>query len=137
MKNIITLLIGTYFGWVLLSSEVVSWYRIQEMFWFDNIHMYGVIGSAIATGALSVWLLKKFKTKNINGEELAFKKPIFKPKSQIIGGITFGFGWAIIGACPGPLFTLLGSGYWVIGIALVAAMLGALSYSMLKDKLPH
>ena len=137
MKNIITILIGSYFGWVLLSSEVVSWYRIQEMFWFDNFHMYGVIGSAIVTGALSVLLLKKFKTKNINGEELAFKKPIFKPKSQIIGGITFGFGWAIIGACPGPLFSLIGGGYWIMLLALFAALTGAYLYSLIKEKLPH
>ena len=137
MKNLITLLIGTYFGWVLLSSEVVSWYRIQEMFWFDNFHMYGIIGSAIATGALCVYLLRRFKTKDINGNELAFKKPIFKPKSQLVGGITFGLGWAIIGACPGPLFTLIGSGYWVIGIVIVAAMIGALTFSLLQNKLPQ
>lgn len=136
MKNIITLLLGIYFGWILLSSEVVSWYRIQEMFWFDSFHMYGVIGSAIITGSLCVWLLKKLRTKDIDGQELKFKKPTFKPKSQILGGTIFGLGWAIIGACPGPIFILIGSGHWVIFIVLASALLGVLAYSILKHKLP-
>jgi uncharacterized membrane protein YedE/YeeE len=137
MKNIITVLLGVYFGLILLSSEVVSWYRIQEMFWMDNFHMYGVIGSAIATGALSVWLLRKYKLKDINGNELAFKKPSFKPKSQITGGIIFGLGWAIVGACPGPLFALFGAGYWIILLVIAGALLGVFTLSKVKDKLPE
>lgn len=137
MKNIITLFLGLFFGWVLLSSEVISWYRIQEMFYFDNFHMYGIIGSAIVTGMLSIFLIKKFKVKDAKGNSLEFKHPPVKPKANILGGVAFGFGWAMTGACPGPLYALAGAGYWTHIITLVFAAIGVLVYGLLQKRLPH
>ncbi|MBP9180975.1 MAG: YeeE/YedE family protein [Bacteroidia bacterium] len=136
MKNIKYLLVGVLFGTVLTKTEAVSWFRIQEMFRFQSFHMYGIIGSAIAVGALSVWLLKKFNVKSINGEEIVIPDKQFS-KGQIYGGIIFGMGWALAGACPGPLYALLGAGYSVIIVGLLSAMLGTWVYSYLKPKLPH
>jgi uncharacterized membrane protein YedE/YeeE len=136
MKNIKYLLVGILFGTVLTKTEAVSWFRIQEMFRFQSFHMYGIIGSAIAVGALSVWLLKKFNVKSINGEEIVIPDKQFS-KGQIYGGIIFGMGWALAGACPGPLYALLGAGYSVIIVGLLSAMLGTWVYSYLKPKLPH
>ena len=136
MKNIKYLLVGILFGTVLTKTEAVSWFRIQEMFRFQSFHMYGIIGSAIAVGALSVWLLKKFKVKSINGEEIVIPDKQFS-KGQIYGGFIFGMGWALAGACPGPLYALLGAGYSVIIVGLLSAMLGTWVYSYLKPKLPH
>lgn len=136
MKNIKYLLVGILFGTVLTKTEAVSWFRIQEMFRFQSFHMYGIIGSAIAVGALSVWLLKKLKVKSINGEEIVIPDKQFS-KGQIYGGIIFGMGWALAGACPGPLYALLGAGYSVIIVGLLSAMLGTWVYSYLKPKLPH
>ena len=109
MKYIKYLLVGILFGIVLTKSEAVSWYRIQEMFRFQSFHMYGVIGTAVVVGAISVFLIKKLKIKTINGEKITFVPKEFN-KGNIIGGLLFGFGWAITGACPGPLFAQLGSG---------------------------
>ena len=136
MKNIKYLLVGILFGTVLTKTEAVSWFRIQEMFRFQSFHMYGIIGSAIAVGALSVWLLKKFKVKSINGEEIVIPDKQFS-KGKIYGGTIFGMGWALAGACPGPLYALLGAGYSVIIVGLLSAMLGTWVYSYLKPKLPH
>ena len=136
MKNIKYLLVGILFGTVLTKTEAVSWFRIQEMFRFQSFHMYGIIGSAIAVGALSVWLLKKFKVKSINGEEIVIPDKQFS-KGQIYGGTLFGMGWALAGACPGPLYALLGAGYSVRIVGLLSAMLGTWVYSYLKPKLPH
>lgn len=136
MKNIKYLLVGILFGTVLTKTEAVSWFRIQEMFRFQSFHMYGIIGSAIAVGVLSVWLLKKFKVKSINGEEIVIPDKQFS-KGQIYGGTIFGMGWALAGACPGPLYALLGAGYSVIIVGLLSAMLGTWVYSYLKPKLPH
>lgn len=136
MKNIKYLLVGILFGTVLTKTEAVSWFRIQEMFRFQSFHMYGIIGSAIAVGALSVWLLKKFKVKSINGEEIVIPNKQFS-KGQIYGGTIFGMGWALAGACPGPLYALLGAGYTVIIVGLLSAMLGTWVYSYLQPKLPH
>ena len=136
MKNIKYLLVGILFGTVLTKTEAVSWFRIQEMFRFQSFHMYGIIGSAIAVGALSVWLLKKFNVKSINGEEIVIPDKQFS-KGQIYGGFIFGMGWALAGACPGPLYALLGAGYSVIIVGLLSAMLGTWVYSYLKPKLPH
>src|SRR6187402_2530722 len=109
-ENFIYLFIGGLFGIVLVKSEVVSWFRIQEMFRLQSFHMYGVIGTAVVTGMISVWLIKKFNIKTIKGETIHFQKKNFT-KDQIIGGLIFGFGWAMTGACPGPLFAQLGAGF--------------------------
>ncbi|CAG5081448.1 YeeE/YedE family protein [Parvicella tangerina] len=136
-RNIITLFIGIYFGYVLLSSEVISWYRIQEMFYFESFHMYGIIGSAIITGIASIWLIKRFQLKSAEGAKPEFKQKPLQPYANIIGGLLFGLGWALTGACPGPLYALLGNGYWIVGFIILFAILGAFLYERVKHKLPH
>jgi hypothetical protein len=136
MKNIKFLLIGVLFGTVLTKTEAVSWFRIQEMFRFQSFHMYGIIGSAIAVGMLSIWLIKKFKVKSIEGEEILIVDKQFS-KGQIIGGTIFGMGWALSGACPGPLYALVGAGYATILVVIASALLGTWLYGYFKPRLPH
>jgi hypothetical protein len=136
MKNLKFLLYGAIFGIVLTKSEVISWYRIQEMFRFQSFHMYGIIGSAVVVGAISILLLKKFNFKSASGEEIGYPSKPFN-KGVIFGGAIFGLGWALTGACPGPLFALVGNGYGVILVALFFAILGAWFYGLMQDKLPH
>lgn len=130
------LLVGLLFGVVFVKAEIISWFRIQEMFRFQSFHMYGVIGSAIAVGALSIFLIKKFNIKTMYGEEVEFHKKEFN-KGQIFGGLLFGLGWAITGACPGPLFAQIGTGATVIIITLLSAIAGTWVYGYFRDKLPH
>lgn len=137
MRYLKFFLIGIFFGVVLIKSEVVSWFRIFEMFHFDSFHMYGVIFTAIAVGATSVLLIKKFDIKSIDGSPINLKPKPFYKKGNLIGGIIFGFGWALTGACPGPLYALLGNGLSVIAVPLLAAVLGAFVYEMIKSNLPH
>lgn len=120
-------LIGTVFGMIFVKAEIISWFRIQEMFRLQSFHMYGVIGSAIVTGILSIQLIKRFNIKTMHGETILIPAKEFK-KGQIIGGFIFGLGWAITGACPGPLFAQIGSGYTVILVTLVAALAGTWVY---------
>ena len=124
------------FGVVLLKAEIISWFRIQEMFRLQSFHMYGVIGSAVVVGIISVWLIKRFKIKTIYGEPVKFHPKQFS-KGQIYGGLIFGFGWAITGACPGPLFAQMGSGATVVFVTLLSAIAGTWAYGLLRDKLPH
>ncbi|NNF02471.1 MAG: YeeE/YedE family protein [Bacteroidia bacterium] len=135
MKNIKYLIAGVYFGFVLNKSEVISWFRIQEMFRFDSFHMYGVLGVGVVTAALSLLLFKKFNIKSLSGEDLKLG-PKKLSAGTVLGGLMFGFGWAITGACPGPLYTLIGSGFTVISITLLSAILGAWFYGLLRDKIP-
>ncbi|MES1216732.1 MAG: DUF6691 family protein [Bacteroidota bacterium] len=130
------LLAGILFGIVLVKGEVISWFRIQEMFRLQSFHMYGVIGSAIAVGIISIQLIKKFNIKTIDGEKIELHPKPFS-KGQIYGGLLFGFGWAMTGACPGPLFALIGSGALVIIVTLAAAIAGTWVYGFLQKKLPH
>ncbi|HYH55474.1 MAG TPA: DUF6691 family protein [Anseongella sp.] len=134
--NIRFLIAGTLFGFVLVKSEVVSWFRIQEMFHLESFHMYGVIGSAILTGAISIGLIKKFSLKTIDGAPVRIPSKQFH-KGQVFGGLIFGLGWAMTGACPGPLFAQAGSGYSVVVITLLGALSGTWVYGWLKEKLPH
>jgi uncharacterized membrane protein YedE/YeeE len=134
--NIKYLLAGILFGIVLVKSQVISWFRIQEMFRLQSFHMYGVIGTAVITGMISVWLIKKLKLKTIHGEEIHFQRKKFN-KGQIIGGLLFGFGWAMTGACPGPLFAQVGAGFTVISVVILSAVAGTWTYGKLRDKLPH
>ena len=129
-------LVGMLFGVVFIKAEIVSWYRIQEMFRLESFHMYGVIGTAVAVGALSVFLIKKLNIKTIYGESIDFSPKKFN-KGQIIGGLTFGFGWAMTGACPGPLFAQIGTGTMVIGVTLLSAIAGTWVYGYLRERLPH
>lgn len=130
------LVVGLAFGIIFIKAEIISWFRIQEMFRLQSFHMYGVIGSAIAIGAISVFMIKKFNIKTIHGEEIEFHKKEFN-KGQVIGGLLFGLGWALTGACPGPLFAQIGTGATVISITLLSAILGTWVYGYFREKLPH
>jgi uncharacterized membrane protein YedE/YeeE len=134
--NLKYLLVGIAFGIIFVKAEIISWYRIQEMFRLQSFFMYGVIGSAVAVGALSVFLIKKFNIKTLSGEKIVFHNKEFN-KGNVIGGLIFGFGWAITGACPGPLFAQIGSGATVIAITFLSAVAGTWVYGLLRDKLPH
>lgn len=130
------LIAGTFFGIVLVKSEVISWFRIQEMFRLQSFHMYGVLGSAVVTGIISVLLIKKFKARTIYGETVKLYSKKFSI-GQVYGGLMFGFGWALTGACPGPLFALIGSGLSVIFVVILSAIAGTWVYGRLRNKLPH
>ncbi|MCA6065653.1 YeeE/YedE family protein [Chryseobacterium sp. RG1] len=134
--NLKYLLVGILFGIVFVKAEIISWFRIQEMFRLQSFHMYGVIGSAVLTGMISVWLIKKFKIKTLNGEPVTIAPKEFN-KGQIFGGLIFGFGWAITGACPGPLFAQIGTGAFAVIITLLSAILGTWVYGYFRDQLPH
>jgi len=129
-------IVGIIFGVTFTKAEIISWFRIQEMFRLQSFHMYGVIGTAIAVGMLSVWLIKRFNMKTIYGEEIAFQPKKFN-KGQIIGGVIFGLGWAMTGACPGPLFAQIGAGFLVVVIVLLSAIAGTWVYGYFRDQLPH
>lgn len=130
------LVLGILFGIVFVKAEIVSWFRIQEMFRLQSFHMYGVIGSAVAVGIVSVWLIKKFNIKTIYGEAITISPKQFN-KGQIFGGLIFGLGWAITGACPGPLFAQIGAGTSVVIITLLSAIAGTWVYGYFREKLPH
>ena len=137
MKYLKFLLVGIFFGIVLVKSEAVSWYRIYEMFKFQSFHMYGIIGSAVILGVIIVWLIKKSKLKSTEGNTIDLP-----PKDRVItrylaGGIIFGLGWALAGACPGPMYILVGTGVISMLIVIAAAVLGTFVYGLLKDSLPH
>ena len=130
------LLLGIFFGIVFTKAEVISWFRIQEMFRLQSFHMYGIIGSAILVAMISIWVIKKFNIKTIYGEEIVFHKKEFN-KGQIYGGLIFGFGWAVTGACPGPLFAQIGTGATVIVVTLLSSIAGTWVYGYFREKLPH
>jgi uncharacterized protein len=129
-------LVGIFFGIAFTKAEVISWFRIQEMFRLQSFHMYGVIGTAIVVGMISVWLIKKFSVKTVEGETIEFHKKKFN-KGQVIGGLIFGLGWAMTGACPGPLFAQIGAGFLVIVVVLLSAIAGTWVYGYFREKLPH
>ena len=131
------LLAGTLFGIVAVKSQIISWYRIQEMFRFHSFHMYGVILSAIAVGMLSIWLIKRFNVKTISGDPITFQDKAPTYTRYIVGGTIFGLGWALVGACPGPMLALLGSGVFGIIIVMFGAYLGTWLYGVLRAYLPH
>ena len=128
--------VGILFGVVFTKAEIISWFRIQEMFRLQSFHMYGVIGTAIAVGMVSVFLIKKLKLKTIYGEPIVFHPKKFN-KGQVIGGLLFGFGWAMTGACPGPLFAHIGAGFLVVAVVLLSALAGTWVYGYFRERLPH
>ncbi|MCF3107633.1 YeeE/YedE family protein [Niabella sp. CC-SYL272] len=134
--NVKYLVVGMLFGIVLVKAEVVNWFRIQEMFRLQSFHMYGVIGTAVVTGIVSVWLIKKFNVKTIYGEPVKIASKTFN-KGQIYGGLIFGLGWAMTGACPGPLFAQIGTGSTVVVVTLLSAVVGTWVYGLVREKLPH
>lgn len=137
MKFLKYLLVGILFGVVMTKSEAISWFRIQEMFRFESFHMYGIIGTAVILGAIMVAVVKKTHFKNISGEIISFNPKNMSIPRYLLGGSIFGLGWAMTGACPGPLFTLVGHGIWTILIVIVSSIIGTFAYGALRDYLPH
>ncbi len=137
MKYFTYLAIGTFFGIVMTKSQAISWFRIYEMFRFDSFHMYGIIGSAVALGVVIIALLKKYNVKSADGSDLSLNPKDMSIPRYLIGGTIFGLGWAMAGACPGPIYTLIGNGYTVILVVLLSALLGTFTYGLLREKLPH
>lgn len=136
LPNLKYMIVGICFGIVFVKAEIISWFRIQEMFRFQSFHMYGVIGTAVAVGMISIFLIKKLNIKTISGNKIEIE-PKEYTKGNIYGGLFFGCGWALTGACPGPLFALMGSGFGVIFISFLSALLGTWVYGFFKDRLPH
>ncbi|MBE8720337.1 DUF6691 family protein [Sphingobacterium pedocola] len=137
MKNLIYIILGTFFGIAMYKAEAASWFRIYEMFNFQSFHMYGFISTALLMGAVGLQVLKRYEAKDIDG-----KKIVIQPKEKsiaryLLGGILFGLGWALVGACPGPIFVLLGAGVWQMLIVIAFALLGTYLYGLIKNKLPH
>jgi uncharacterized protein len=130
------LIVGIIFGIAFTKGEVISWFRIQEMFRLQSFHMYGVIGTAVTVAMISVFIIKKYKMKTISGEPIVFQDKKFS-KGQIYGGLLFGFGWALTGACPGPLFAQIGAGFLVVSVVLLSAIAGTWFYGFIREKLPH
>ncbi len=136
LSNLNYMLVGIAFGVVFVKAEIISWFRIQEMFRLDSFHMYGVIGSAVLVGMLSIFLIKRFTIKTLQGDVVHIPPKPFS-KGQIYGGLLFGMGWAITGACPGPLFAQIGSGFLGVGVTLFSAIAGTWLYGYFQDQLPH
>jgi len=137
MRTLLYFIIGIVFGITMFKSEAASWFRIYEMFQFKSFHMYGIIGSALVFGVLITQAIKKFKVKSFYGDTIEVADKEKGIKRYLYGGIVFGLGWALAGACPGPIFTLIGAGYAPILVVLVSATLGTFVYGRIKDKLPH
>lgn len=137
MKAIKYILTGVLFGIIMTKSEAVSWYRIQEMFRFQSFFMFGIIGSAVIPGIIIVRLIKRFHLKDTSGLPIQFAAKDKRWKKYLFGGVIFGLGWALTGACPGPLFVLLGCGYGVMLVVIASALLGTLTYAYLSDRLPQ
>lgn len=137
MRYLFYLTIGILFGVVMTKSEAVSWFRIQEMFRFDSFHMYGIIGTAVMVGLIGIQLAKVFDIKSFKGADLKLNPKNFTVPRYLFGGTVFGLGWAMTGACPGPMFTLLGQGVWTIGLVILAAVFGTYIYGVMRSRLPH
>ena len=136
MRNFLILLVGIIFGFTFVKGEVISWFRTVEMFQLSSFHMYGVIGTAIVVGIIAMQIIKRFNIKTLDGRPITYEKKEFT-KGTIIGGFIFGLGWGITGACPGPIFIQIGSGFLAVVVTLVFAMLGTWIYGRFKDYLPH
>lgn len=137
MRNILFLLVGVFFGILMFKSEAASWFRIYEMFNFQSFHMFGLMGSALATGILLVQLIKRRKIKDIDNKSIVIPDKDKSIARYLVGGVLFGLGWALAGACPGPMFVLTGAGYFPILIVIGSALVGTWIYGLLRDKLPH
>lgn len=137
MKKLKFILVGIFLGFLFSKSEVASWYRIYEMFKFKSFHMYGIIGSAVVLGIIMIQIIKQKQIKTSSGTEIKFSSKSKEWKRYIYGGTIFGLGWAMTGACPGPMFTLLGNGYISILIVILSTSVGTFLYGYFRDKLPH
>lgn len=137
MQTLKFLIVGMYFGVLIVKSEALSWFRIQEMFRLQSFHMFGIFGSAILVGSITVYLIRRYNLKTIGGETVALARKPLKPTAQVIGGVLFGFGWVLTGLCVAPIFALLGTGYLAALPILAGALLGVYTYAWLKPNLPH
>ncbi len=137
MKNISFFAVGIFFGIVMTKSEAISWFRIHEMFRFESIHMYGIIGTAVILGAAIIFAMKKLKIKTLAGTLVSYTPMELRIPRHLLAGSIFGLGWAITGCCPGPMYVLIGQGYWIIILVMLSAILGTYTYGVIKDKLPH
>ncbi len=137
MKRLIFILLGVVFGIVMYKSETASWFRIFEMFNFQSFHMYGFIGSALVVGVVGIQIFKRTEMKSLEGKEMDLTPKAKSIPRYLIGGTFFGLGWALVGACPGPIFVLLGAGMFSIGIVIIGALVGTYLYGILRSKLPH
>lgn len=137
MKGLKYLALGVLFGIVLIKSEAASWYRIYEMFRFESFHMFGIIGVAVVVGVLLVTIIKKRELKTLKGKDIPLHPKAMSITRYLVGGIIFGLGWAMTGACPGPLYALLGQGTWILLVVVLSALLGTLVYGAFREKLPH
>ncbi|MCB0584077.1 MAG: YeeE/YedE family protein [Phaeodactylibacter sp.] len=137
MKNISFFTVGIFFGIVMTKSEAISWFRIHEMFRFESFHMYGIIGTAVVLGAAAMWAMKKFGVKTLRGSEVTYNPMKLSIRRHILAGSIFGLGWALVGCCPGPMYILLGNGYFIMILVLLGAILGTYTYGLVMDKLPH
>jgi uncharacterized membrane protein YedE/YeeE len=137
MRQIIFLLSGIIFGIIMTKSEAISWYRIHEMFRFESFHMYGIIGTAVVLGAFFMFLMRKGIIKTIDGETVTYTPMKLNITRHLLAGSIFGLGWGLVGCCPGPMYVLIGNGYFIIAVVLVGAILGTFTYGVVKDKLPH
>ena len=137
MKFVKFLLLGIVFGIVMTKSEAVSWYRIQEMFRFQAFHMYGIIGTAVTLGVAGVALIKRFRMRDFSGNPIMFNPKEKTVLRYLIGGSIFGLGWALSGACPGPMVVNIGYGYWAMAVVFFFALVGTYLYALIKNKLPH
>jgi len=131
------ILLGIVFGIMFTKSEIITWYRIYEMFRFESFHMFGIIGSAVVLSAASTWVIKKLQVKDVGGNPIIFSPKAMSIPRYLFGGIVFGLGWALTGACPGPLYTLLGNGAFMVIVIIISAVIGTYLYGLLRDKLPH
>ena len=137
MKNISFFAVGIFFGIVMTKSEAISWFRIQEMFRFESFHMYGIIGTAVLLGALGLWLLKRFRVKTLRDTYVDYNPMKLSLPRHLLAGSVFGLGWALVGCCPGPMYVLLGAGYWIMLLVLLGAVAGTYAYAVVMKKLPH
>jgi uncharacterized membrane protein YedE/YeeE len=137
MKTIKYILTGILFGIIMTKSEAVSWYRIQEMFRFQSIYMYGIIGTAVITGIIVLTVIRKFHLKDTSGESIVLNSKDKRWRKYLFGGTIFGMGWALTGACPGPVFVLLGQGYTVMTMVIASALAGTVCYGLIRNRLPE
>jgi uncharacterized membrane protein YedE/YeeE len=137
MKKLKFIIAGLIFGVIMAKSEAISWYRMQEMFRFQSFHMYGIMGTAVILGLIGVYLIKKYKLKDSQGNPIVFQDKDKSVARYLIGGLIFGLGWALTGACPGPMFVNLGYGYFAMIIVIAGALLGTYLYGVIRKHLPH
>lgn len=137
MRNVIYILIGIVFGIVMYKAEAASWFRIYEMFHFQSFHMYGFIGSALVVGVIGTQWIKRKEVKDVDGQPIVMADKKMSIARYLIGGIFFGMGWAIVGACPGPMFVLVGAGVWPMIVVIIGALIGTFIYGKIKNHLPH